>query len=43
MPAASAPAQAAPVQAAPAAMPKEDDWDLPEGLDGNSFVPIEAE
>ena len=26
-----------------AAMPKDDDWDLPEGLGGNAFVPIEAE
>ncbi len=26
-----------------AAMPKDDDWDLPEGVDGNAFVPIEAE
>jgi len=25
-----------------AAMPKDDDWDLPEGVDGNAFVPIEA-
>ena len=26
-----------------AAMPKDDDWDLPAGMDGNAFVPIEAE
>ena len=32
---------AAPPKAAE--MPKDDDWDLPEGLDGNAFVPIEAE
>jgi hypothetical protein len=35
------PAQPAPPKAAE--MPKDDDWDLPEGLDGNAFVPIEAE
>lgn len=34
---------AAPAQHAPASMPKDDDWDLPEGLSGNAFVPIEAE
>ena len=34
-------APAAPPKAAE--MPKDDDWDLPEGLDGNAFVPIEAE
>ena len=28
---------------AAAAMPKDDDWDLPEGLGGNAFVPIEAD
>ena len=46
----AATAEPAPTQAtAPAtppkaaAMPKDDDWDLPEGLDGNAFVPIEAE
>lgn len=33
--------QAAPPKAA--AMPKDDDWDLPEGLGGNAFVPIEAD
>jgi hypothetical protein len=27
----------------PAEMPKDDDWDLPEGMDGGAFVPIEAE
>lgn len=32
-----------PAQHAPANMPKDDDWDLPEGLGGNAFVPIEAE
>ena len=32
----------APAQAAPE-MPKDDDWDLPEGMDGGAFVPIEAE
>jgi hypothetical protein len=26
-----------------AAMPKDDDWDLPAGMDGGAFVPIEAE
>jgi hypothetical protein len=34
--------QQAPAQAAPE-MPKDDDWDLPEGMDGGAFVPIEAE
>ena len=38
---ASQPAAKAP--ATGAAMPKDDDWDLPAGLDGNAFVPIEAE
>lgn len=34
----------APVPApAAAAMPKDDDWDLPEGIGNNAFVPIEAE
>ena len=38
---ASAPAAEQP--AAPAAMPKDDDWDLPADLDGNNaFVPLEA-
>ncbi len=39
------PAPAPTPAAAPkaAAMPKDDDWDLPEGMDGNAFVPIEAE
>ena len=39
------PAQSAqPVQPKAAAMPKDDDWDLPEGFDSkNAFVPIEAE
>jgi membrane peptidoglycan carboxypeptidase len=32
-----------PVAPKAAAMPKDDDWDLPEGLGGNAFVPIEAE
>ena len=43
-PVAEAPA-ATPAHAAEksAAMPKDDDWDLPEGMDGNAFVPIEAE
>ena len=32
-----------PVATAPAAMPKDDDWDLPADLDGNNaFVPLEA-
>ena len=32
-----------PVAPAPAAMPKDDDWDLPADLDGNNaFVPLEA-
>ena len=32
------------VQPKAAAMPKDDDWDLPEGFDSkNAFVPIEAE
>ena len=26
-----------------AAMPQDDDWDLPAGMDGGAFVPIEAE
>ena len=35
-------APAAPAHA-PAAMPKDDDWDLPADLDGNNaFVPLEA-
>lgn len=34
--------QPAPAPAA-AAMPKDDDWDLPEGMGDNAFVPIEAE
>ena len=41
----SAPAPAAeqPAAPAPAAMPKDDDWDLPADLDGNNaFVPLEA-
>ena len=39
------PAQPAqPAQPKAAAMPKDDDWDLPEGFDSkNAFVPIEAE
>lgn len=32
-----------PTQQTPRAMPKDDDWDLPEGLGGNAFVPIEAD
>lgn len=42
---AAAPAQPAqPTQPKAAAMPKDDDWDLPEGFDSkNAFVPIEAE
>lgn len=33
-----------PAQPKAAAMPKDDDWDLPEGFDSkNAFVPIEAE
>lgn len=32
-----------PQSQAPAAMPKSEDWDLPEGLGGNAFVPIEAD
>ena len=33
----------APAAPAPAAMPKDDDWDLPADLDGNNaFVPLEA-
>ena len=45
---AEAPAQTTipiqPVQHKAAAMPKDDDWDLPEGFDNkNAFVPIEAE
>ena len=32
-----------PVAPKAAAMPKDDDWDLPEGLGGNAFVPIEAD
>jgi len=42
---AAAPAQPAqPAQPKAAAMPKDDDWDLPEGFDSkNAFVPIEAE
>ena len=33
-----------PAQPKAAAMPKDDDWDLPEGFDNkNAFVPIEAE
>ena len=42
-------AQSATQPAAPAsapkaaAMPKDDDWDLPAGMDGGAFVPIEAE
>ena len=41
----AAPAQPAqPAQPKAAAMPKDDDWDLPEGFDSkNAFVPIEAE
>ena len=48
-PAAPAPVATAPQPAAPAAapkaaaMPKDDDWDLPAGLDHGAFVPIEAE
>ncbi|MBR5413239.1 MAG: transglycosylase domain-containing protein [Fibrobacter sp.] len=35
---------AQPAQPKAAAMPKDDDWDLPEGFDSkNAFVPIEAE
>ena len=34
---------AAPAEPKAAAMPKDDDWDLPAGMDGNAFVPIEAE
>lgn len=34
---------AAPAAEKPAAMPKDDEWDLPEGFSGNAFVPIEAE
>lgn len=38
------PAQAEATSSASAkAMPKDDDWDLPEGLGGNAFVPIEAD
>lgn len=37
----ASPAQPAVPKAAE--MPKDDDWDLPEGMDGNAFVPIEAE
>ena len=39
------PAQPAAPAAAPkaAAMPQDDDWDLPAGMDGGAFVPIEAE
>lgn len=33
----------APAKEQPKAMPKDDDWDLPAGMDGNAFVPIEAE
>ena len=48
VPAAPAPATApaatpAPAEPKAAAMPKDDDWDLPEGMDGGAFVPIEAE
>jgi hypothetical protein len=33
-----------PAQPKAAAMPKDDDWDLPEGFDSkNAFVPIEAD
>ena len=40
--AATQPAQ--PAQPKAAAMPKDDDWDLPAGFDSkNAFVPIEAE
>ena len=45
-PAAAQPATqpAAPASAPKAAaMPKDDDWDLPAGMDGGAFVPIEAE
>jgi membrane peptidoglycan carboxypeptidase len=44
-PAAVQPAQPAAPAAAPkaAAMPQDDDWDLPAGMDGGAFVPIEAE
>ena len=39
----SAPAAEQPAAPAPAAMPKDDDWDLPADLDGNNaFVPLEA-
>lgn len=35
---------AAPAEPKAAAMPKDDEWDLPDGFDGkNAFVPIEAE
>ena len=38
------PQPAQPAQPKAAAMPKDDDWDLPEGFDSkNAFVPIEAE
>ena len=42
---AAAPATTTPAPAEPkaAAMPKDDDWDLPAGMDGGAFVPIEAE
>jgi membrane peptidoglycan carboxypeptidase len=40
---APAPTPAATAAPKAAAMPKDDDWDLPEGMDGNAFVPIEAE
>ena len=41
---AATPATAQPPQPKAAAMPKDDDWDLPSGFDSkNAFVPIEAE
>ncbi|MBO4437228.1 MAG: hypothetical protein J5791_10150 [Fibrobacter sp.] len=41
---AAAPVNNAAAPAEPkAAMPKDDDWDLPAGMDGGAFVPIEAE
>lgn len=43
----AAPVNSGIVNSAPAepkaAMPKDDDWDLPAGMDGGAFVPIEAE